>query len=114
MKLEAKNLSFRYDNGNRKILNNVSLCLESGDRLGLTAPSGFGKTTCCKILAGYEQPDSGQVLVDGRPLSSYKGYCPVRDDLAASGIVRKSKAENAGGAQGRYAYRSADHRRAGD
>ncbi len=78
MKLEAKNLSFRYDNGNRKILNNVSLCLESGDRLGLTAPSGFGKTTCCKILAGYEQPDSGQVLVDGRPLSSYKGYCPVQ------------------------------------
>lgn len=78
MKLEARNLSFRYDNGNRKILNNVSLSLESGDRLGLTAPSGFGKTTCCKILAGYEKPDRGQVLVDGRPLSDYKGYCPVQ------------------------------------
>lgn len=78
MKLEAKHLSFRYDNGNRRILNNVSLSLESGDRLGLMAPSGFGKTTCCKILAGYEKPDNGQVLLDGKPLSSYKGYCPVQ------------------------------------
>lgn len=78
MRLEAKGLSFRYDNGNRRILNNVSFCLESGDRLGLTAPSGFGKTTCCKILAGYERPDSGQVLVNGRPLSTYRGYCPVQ------------------------------------
>ena len=43
MKLEAMNISFQYDNGNRKILNNVSISLESGERVGLTAPSGFGK-----------------------------------------------------------------------
>jgi peptide/nickel transport system ATP-binding protein len=52
--------------------------MDSGERLGLVAPSGFGKTTCCKILAGYEKPDKGEVLLDGRPLSSYKGYCPVQ------------------------------------
>ena len=78
MRLEADRLSFQYDNGNRKILNNLSLYLDSGDRLGLSAPSGFGKTTCCKILAGYEKPDSGQVLLDGKPLSRYRGYCPVQ------------------------------------
>ena len=78
VKLEGKHLSFQYDNGNRKILNNVSLSLESGERLGMAAPSGFGKTTCCKILSGYEKPDSGQVLLDGKPLLSYKGYCPVQ------------------------------------
>lgn len=78
MKLEGRNLSFQYDNGNRRILNNVSLLLESGERLGMAAPSGFGKTTCCKILSGYERPDSGQVLLDGRPLSVYRGYCPVQ------------------------------------
>ena len=44
----------------------------------MRAPSGFGKTTFCKILAGYEQPDEGQVLLDGKPLSQYKGYCPVQ------------------------------------
>ena len=78
MRLEAKDLSFRYHKGNRQILNHVSVSLDSSDRLGLAAPSGFGKTTFCKILAGYEQPDEGQVLLDGKPLSEYKGYCPVQ------------------------------------
>ena len=78
MRLEAKDLSFRYHKGNRQILNHVSVSLDSSDRLGLAAPSGFGKTTFCKILAGYEQPDEGQVLLDGNPLSEYKGYCPVQ------------------------------------
>lgn len=78
MKLEARVLSFRYDNGNRQILNNLSMTLTSTDRLGLIAPSGFGKTTFCKILAGYEKPDSGEVLLDGKPLSDWKGYCPVQ------------------------------------
>lgn len=78
MRLEAKNISFRYDNGNRQILNNLTMYMDSGERLGLIAPSGFGKTTCCKILAGYEKPDQGEVLLDGKPLSSCKGYCPVQ------------------------------------
>ena len=78
MKLEARELSFRYDNGNRQILNKMSMTLESTDRLGLIAPSGFGKTTFCKILAGYEEPDSGEVLLEGKPLSAWKGYCPVQ------------------------------------
>lgn len=78
MKLEARKLSFRYDNGNRQILNKMSMTLESTDRLGLIAPSGFGKTTFCKILAGYEEPDSGEVLLEGKPLSAWKGYCPVQ------------------------------------
>lgn len=78
MKLEARALSFRYDNGNRQILNNLSMTLISTDRLGLIAPSGFGKTTFCKILAGYEKPDSGEVLLEGKPLSDWKGYCPVQ------------------------------------
>lgn len=78
MKLEGKNLTFQYDHGSRRILNNVSLVLETGERLGMAAPSGFGKTTCCKILAGYELPDKGEVLLDGKPLSAYKGYCPVQ------------------------------------
>lgn len=78
MRLEAKNISYRYDNGNKQILNNLTMYLDSGERLGLIAPSGFGKTTCCKILAGYEKPDQGEVLLDGKPLSSCKGYCPVQ------------------------------------
>ena len=78
MKLEANELSFRYQKGSRQILNHFSMTLESGERLGFAAPSGFGKTTLCKILAGYEKPDTGQVLIDGVPVQEIKGYCPVQ------------------------------------
>lgn len=78
MRLEANGISFRYHNGNRNILNNFSLAVESHERVGLIAPSGFGKTTFCKILAGYEMPDQGEVLLEGKPLTAYKGYCPVQ------------------------------------
>lgn len=78
MILEAKNISFQYNKESRMILEDFSLSVESSDRLGLVAPSGFGKTTFCKILSGYEKPDKGEILLDGKPLSSYKGYCPVQ------------------------------------
>ncbi len=78
MKLEASGISFRYQKGNREILNNVSLEIDSKERVGLIAPSGFGKTTFCKILAGYQRPDQGSVFLDGRPLETFQGYCPVQ------------------------------------
>ena len=65
MLLEAKNISFRYGKDTRQILEDFSLSVESHERVGIIAPSGFGKTTFCKILAGYEKPDSGEVLLDG-------------------------------------------------
>ena len=78
MILEAKNLSFRYEESGRKIIDQFSLQVESSERVGILAPSGFGKTTLCKILAGYEEPETGTVLMDGKSLYSYKGYCPVQ------------------------------------
>lgn len=78
MLLEAKNISFRYGKDTKQILDQFSLSVESHERVGIIAPSGFGKTTFCKILAGYEKADSGEILLDGKPLSSYKGYCPVQ------------------------------------
>lgn len=78
MILEARNLSFRYENKGRQILEHFSLQADSNERVGIAAPSGFGKTTLCKLLAGYEQPETGEILLDGKPLQSYKGYCPVQ------------------------------------
>ena len=78
MILEARNLSFRYENKGRQILEQFSLLADSNERVGIAAPSGFGKTTLCKLFAGYEQPETGEILLDGKPLQSYKGYCPVQ------------------------------------
>ena len=57
MILEAKNVSFAYRRRGKSVLQNVSLTVESGEITGLFAPSGYGKTTLCRLLAGYEKPD---------------------------------------------------------
>lgn len=78
MILEAKNLTFRYPRrGTDPVLKDVNLTLRSGERLGLSAPSGQGKTTLCKLLAGWETPSAGQVLLDGGALPR-RGFCPVQ------------------------------------
>lgn len=77
MILEGKNLTFSYEEKEGKVLKNVSLTVKSGERVAIMGPSGFGKTTLCKVLAGYLQPGSGQVLLDGKPIPE-KGYHPVQ------------------------------------
>ena len=77
MALEAKNLSFRYARNLPWVLENRSLRVEEGERLGLFAPSGYGKTTLAMVLSGYLQPTRGEVLLDGKPLPM-TGVCPVQ------------------------------------
>ncbi len=76
MKLEVKDVSFSYDN-QKNVLEHVNLTVESHERVGILAPSGIGKTTLCKIMAGYLKPDGGNVFIDGEPLPK-KGYCPIQ------------------------------------
>lgn len=79
MILEARDVTFYY-RGRRHtpVLENFSISVSSGERVGLKAPSGRGKTTLCRLLAGYEKPEKGQVLLDGRPVREYRGVCPVQ------------------------------------
>ena len=79
MILEGKNLTFSY--GGKKaapVLDQVDISIGSGERVGLKGHSGRGKTTLCRLLAGYEKPRNGEVLLDGKPLSSFSGPCPVQ------------------------------------
>ena len=64
MLLKANNINFKY-RGDKYILNDVSLTVDSGEIVGIVAPSGFGKTTLAKILAGYIKPDNGKVSLEG-------------------------------------------------
>ena len=77
MALEGKNLFFRYDQKKPWILEDVSIKIEKGQRLAVSAPSGYGKTTLALLLAGYLKPVKGEILLDGRPLPR-KGFCPVQ------------------------------------
>ena len=76
MQLKAKGISFKYRD-DKYILKNIDFTIDSGEIVGLVAPSGFGKTTLAKILAGYEKPESGSVEVDGLTLDK-KGYSPIQ------------------------------------
>ena len=77
MPLEAKNLSFRYERGLPLVLENIDFKIEAGEVLALFAPSGYGKTTLAKLLAGYLKPSGGEVLLNGAALPE-KGLCPVQ------------------------------------
>lgn len=76
MQIEVKDLRFSYEKGG-KLLYNINFTLQSGEKLGLVGPSGCGKSTLAKLLSGYLRPQSGEILLDGRPLT-FKGFCPVQ------------------------------------
>ena len=77
MQIEARNVSFRYGEKSPWILKDVSLKVEEGERVGLIGPSGYGKSTLVKILAGYLRPLEGEILLDGKPLPEI-GISPVQ------------------------------------
>ena len=77
MRLEAKNVSFRYREHSPWILREISLSVEKGERVGLVGPSGYGKSTLLRLMGGYLKPASGEILLDGKPLPQ-KGVCPVQ------------------------------------
>ena len=79
MILEVHNLTFYYRNRKKNpIIDSFELTISPGERVGLKGSSGRGKTTLCRLLAGYERPKRGQVLLDGKPVSEYRGACPVQ------------------------------------
>lgn len=64
MLLKAENINFKYG-GDKYILNDINLSVNNNEIVGIVAPSGFGKTTLAKILAGYIKPDKGKVVLEG-------------------------------------------------
>lgn len=76
MKLKAHNISHYYHK-NKWVLEVNDLEIESGEILGLSAPSGYGKSTIAQILAGYISPIEGHVTLDGKEIPA-KGYNPVQ------------------------------------
>ena len=68
--LEAKNVTYAWGPG-RVVLENFNLTVTAHERACIFAPSGTGKTTLCKLLAGYLEPDAGLVLLDGHDIREY-------------------------------------------
>lgn len=61
--------SFRLNQGSLSVLRELNLRVNGGASLAIVGASGCGKTTLLRVLAGLETPDSGEVLIDGRPVA---------------------------------------------
>lgn len=68
MHIEVKNLEKQF--GTFQAINKTSFHVEKGHLAGLLGPSGGGKTSLLRMLAGLEQPDSGEIFFDGRLANS--------------------------------------------
>lgn len=77
MQIDVDNVSFRYSSNSPWILKDVSLKIKSGERVGLVGPSGYGKSTLAKIMAGYVKADKGKVLWNNREIES-NCFSPVQ------------------------------------
>ena len=67
--VEYRKVSKSYD-GKTTVVDDVDLDIRKGEFLTLLGPSGSGKTTCLMMLAGFETPTSGEILVDGRSIQN--------------------------------------------
>lgn len=107
MHIEAKNLSKRF--GSFEASKNISFGIEQGKLIGLLGPSGSGKTTVLRMLAGLEQPDSGDIYFHGQLVNNktpqergigfvFQNYALFRhmtvfDNIAFGLTVQKKKKE---------------------
>ena len=80
--LSAQNISKTYME--RKVLDNVSFFLNEGDKVGIVGINGTGKSTLLRILAGAEEPDSGEII---RTNGSRLSYLPQIPEFGETGSV---------------------------
>lgn len=64
-KIEIKNVSFKYNNNNENVLNNISFTINPGQKVALVGPSGGGKTTLCNLIPRFYDVEDGEILVEG-------------------------------------------------
>ncbi len=69
--ISFENVSFRYEADQKGILKEVSLKISKGEKLGIVGFSGSGKTTLADLLLRFQQPDAGQISMDGVDISEY-------------------------------------------
>ena len=101
--LVARDVSKSY--GPHPVLERVSVTVAPGDRIGVVAPNGTGKTTLLRILAGLEPPDSGTVTCV--PPSATVGYLPQEPDRRADETLHGFLARRTGVAAAEAALEAA-------
>jgi ATP-binding cassette subfamily B protein RaxB len=92
-KIEAIGLAYRFEGSDQDLFSNISFSIEAGESAAIVGPSGCGKTTLMKCLMGLLEPTQGRILIDGKPLKSFKQYRSqiagvMQDDQLVSGSIK--------------------------
>ena len=94
--LEAQKLDKSYRG--RRVVNDVSLTISSGEVVGLLGPNGAGKTTTFYMMVGLTTPDSGSVHLNGQEITSLPMYLRARRGISylpqEPSVFRKLSAED--------------------
>ncbi|MFF2444987.1 peptidase domain-containing ABC transporter [Priestia megaterium] len=69
-RIEFKNVSFKYDQFSKNVVNNISFTVEPGEKIAIVGPSGSGKSTLAKLLLGLYTPTQGDILIDNHPVEN--------------------------------------------
>jgi ATP-binding cassette subfamily B protein RaxB len=81
-RLEVRNLSFRYADGEPWVIQNLSFSIAPGESVAIAAPSGTGKTTLAKLVLGLLEPTEGAILFGGIDIRAL-GLARYRSQVAA-------------------------------
>ncbi|WP_169922888.1 ABC transporter ATP-binding protein [Ezakiella peruensis] len=71
-KIEFKNVSFKYPASEANVLNDISFEIHRGEKISIVGLNGAGKTTIIKLLCGFYTANEGQILINDKPIDSYK------------------------------------------
>lgn len=92
--LEVRGVHFRYADNEPEILRGITFQVKAGECVGIAGPSGTGKSTLLKLMAGLAVPRKGQVLIDGVALQStrlaaYRARvgCVLQEDRLFAGSI---------------------------
>jgi ABC-type Fe3+/spermidine/putrescine transport system ATPase subunit len=88
--LEFRDVLKRY--GEYTAVDRVSFALTSGEFFTLLGPSGCGKTTTLRLVAGLEEPDDGEILLNGEPIAAPRRGVMLTPDKRRMGMVFQSYA----------------------
>jgi ABC-type lipoprotein export system ATPase subunit len=101
MPLTLRNVSHQYGPALPSVVRNIGLEIADGESVALMGPSGSGKTTLLSILGLLTHPASGEVLLDGRPITSGRAGAALRTTQfswvfqTANALLRRSALDNA-------------------
>ncbi len=69
--IELKNVSFKYKGAESDTLKNINLTIKPGEKLAIIGLNGAGKTTLVKLICGFYEPTTGEVLLNGENINKY-------------------------------------------